>query len=1723
MFVRFLNSLFLLGLLTFAPVLVTAENEQSQGKPDPYIIKEANGIVIDGEDEDFGSVDNLHKWHPPLYMEFGGNKKFVNPQNWKGPEDLSGRAVLQMDRDYLYAYVEAMDDDSVNFDTGNRWNADYAELFISWLPHSLRNLSWQRGDVQIQLSPGDGMDKKASVYILATGADGKKKEVKPDGCEIVSRKTNLEINGKSSPGWIIEAKIPLKLFPEFKKNSNGYIEFAWAVGDLDKGETGCKCYAAGTTKAHASVKDYLVGFIFRKCKISRKPFELGCFASEKNIPKAYLPDSLKGKDVKIWDMDLATRKKLPGREGICLNGIWGVKSFKNAPESLGDSDWNYLAIPIDPMNQPWYEFPYFKMKKNKLRNASFGSSVANTLSRAYCREFKAPEDWKGKRIFLSIADRGVASSCYVFLNGSMISGPEDDGRREIEIGDKLLYGTANKLLIFARCTAKNKAGKTRALYLGDIWLFATGKEGSISSCFVKTSVRKKQIQLDFSLAFQSNAKDLKASAEICDWKTGKVEFSIPPVSLDKIKTGPDKYTLTAQWKNPKLWSPAHPDLYVARVMLMDSDGKPVDSLEQRFGFKEVWIEGRKLMVNGVPTRLRAQHGSSHKLREQYVRLKKLGYNCVVYFGNPDPQYFMNWMDELGLYLIPHIGASHVGAAFGLFDKSQERRRWLERSRNHPSVLMWIANLTATGGEAGWIQWNYSVTGSHYFPDKGAKGKLALQKNKEIEQWFKEVDPTRPIIDYCSGNQGPVWSIMNHADFGMSLQEAGGGAETWFKTKNAHPFLLLESWPNAGTGENIDMWRQPEWARLWVPKRYTGRKGAENNIMIEEASQYLGEKAYEWSEPVRTYMPQKQNNPLINAQWGWDRPEEEILTPSGYWYVCKPNMAEAAIAAMSVREHARSDRGYGLTGRNWFSEKTTLPEYSVECSLKQKSAQPWNTFEQWFKPINEMQDRNERLLRSRCARVKVSALPKGIKGADELKKMPPFKDPFEDYFKDATEDALVYIGGGPEKDKFRYKDHAYFSGEKVVKNIVLINDSESAISFDAAWTLKDKEGKVLEKGVFHESLNPGDIRKVPLEATLPAVNSISDFTLSLEAKNSENGKIYNDSFALQAYPPLKALKTDKIFLWENGDAASKLFSQMNVPFKRMGENLPESGILAVGRDSLNSLLIKVKPENIKKAVENGLKMLIMEQGKDVVYGSWLKEIRLRNQFVKIPKHPALKGLTDRDFTQWRGESSMTPSHPDWEPASEYMDYKGHQMFGKWGNEGIVCTLPLRRPQHGNCRVLLAGGFDQEWAGVVEFQLGRGAVIISQMDVSGRTQDDPAAELFVSQMLKYLIDYKAPDLGAIEYAGSLKNKKELERFSLEMTDNPASAKVLICDASSDELDKKKAWLSGPVGKNGKPLLLLWPNEKSDLSWISPEIKISKPVNRKNAFYKAIKTDAGKKNPLLDGINTEDLFFRFRREEQPFISKVPAEGRIFFKGMAAEIPYEKGRIVIWMPDPLLHEGERSFKKAVRSFSNLLTNLGARQECGLSFEEQPLDLSHKLWAFKTDPKKKGHLKGWNKNDFDDSSWQKLRVGKSWESQGVTEENKNVYNAPNTSYNGFAWYRINFEIPKKYKDKDLYLQIAAIAGEDDAWLNGKKIGSTTKNKAGGRNYRKCARNYKLPLKAIKPGKNTIAIRVNNIKGFGGLSKLPVRIMTSSAPNDTPLAPMEKDRKLGDPYRFIMW
>ncbi|MFT5301129.1 MAG: sialate O-acetylesterase [Mariniblastus sp.] len=108
-----------------------------------------------------------------------------------------------------------------------------------------------------------------------------------------------------------------------------------------------------------------------------------------------------------------------------------------------------------------------------------------------------------------------------------------------------------------------------------------------------------------------------------------------------------------------------------------------------------------------------------------------------------------------------------------------------------------------------------------------------------------------------------------------------------------------------------------------------------------------------------------------------------------------------------------------------------------------------------------------------------------------------------------------------------------------------------------------------------------------------------------------------------------------------------------------------------------------------------------------------------------------------------------------------------------------------------------------------------------------------------------------------------------------------------------------------------------------------------------------------------------------------------------------------------------------------------------------------------------------WQAADLDDGNWKSIKVPGNWENQGYA------------SLDGIAWYRRSFEVPADAVGKQHTLSIAKIDDVDETFVNGKQIGGLTDWTA--------LRKYSIPAGVLKPGKNTIAIRVTDSAGGGGI------------------------------------
>ena len=132
---------------------------------------------------------------------------------------------------------------------------------------------------------------------------------------------------------------------------------------------------------------------------------------------------------------------------------------------------------------------------------------------------------------------------------------------------------------------------------------------SVDDVFVVTSLKNKKLTLQYRVVNKSGAdQEVLLTPTILD--QGQ-PFKTLDAHAIKVKAGASEtLTVTADWpKGAKLWQPGQPYLYALQTDLKPSSGA-ADRHVQRFGFKDIWIDGISFIVNGVRMKIRSQWTSA---------------------------------------------------------------------------------------------------------------------------------------------------------------------------------------------------------------------------------------------------------------------------------------------------------------------------------------------------------------------------------------------------------------------------------------------------------------------------------------------------------------------------------------------------------------------------------------------------------------------------------------------------------------------------------------------------------------------------------------------------------------------------------------------------------------------------------------------------------------------------------------------------------------------------------------------------------------------------------------------------------------------------------------------------------------------------------------------------------------------------------------------------------
>jgi beta-galactosidase len=1415
----------------------------------------------------------------------------------------------------------------------------------------------------------------------------------------------------------------------------------------------------------------------------------------------------------------AWRQQSPTREKICLNGLWQfrpVLSSDNEEQvpAVGDS-WGWFRIPgiwpngrwTDSSNQNPILSPYLE---DELSAEELLSSQA-----WYQRRISVPGDWQNRNIaidftllntYAKIFVDGKAAGELWFPGGELdLSAWLKPGQEQsiallvkgIPLDQERLDFMAPDRIIASKATLKFK-GVT-----GDVFLHARPSTQRLEHVAIVPSVRKGSISFQADLN-QHDERQYILAAEIFDAQQRLLKsFRSAPLRAGDAKS----IAFSEAWPDAPRWDTDSPTLLSAHISLSSSDGQLIDQFTPvSFGFREFWIEGRDLLLNGSVIRLRALHNISSNTHASAAakegvlntieRMRSYGFNFLITgnynFRAGDMSYIDGLLEgcqETGMLMsfsLPHVNQFN----WKLHEPEIRERytamtRWLiRRVQNNPAVVMYAMNHNATGyyGDQNPLKIDgvyqpepAELNWSKLQPDKGFERWARRVQAKHSEQIAKSLDPTRPIYHHQSGNLGDVYTLNIYLNW-SPLQERSDWLEHW-SSKGTKPLFFVE-WglPHISTWSSYRgpafIWRSAAFQRLWA---------------AEFAAAELGNDAYRQAMAGSAAIDREE------ALWGTGEP----FLWSGLCHSVTNYPFYVPIMAKYAQDNWRSHRAAGISAMlPWDQETLWRRKPRTSTSITNP-----NAYQGLKNP---------------------GIVYEGTGGHSYLYDRGDVNDygPSElgETFLRYNQPLCAYIGG--KADEPTDKTSVYAPGEKAVKSIVLINDSRGERRCDYQWSFAEQN----EQGSVQLAI--GEIKLIPLNLNMPQVNAHSSFQLLFNC-SFDNGVSFKDDLNLRVQAPLPPLQLR---------ARPQLFDPVGKTtawLRRIGlsefETLsadarPDFGrMIIIGREALSD----APPLPwLGEAVRSG-RVLVFEQTQEVLserLGFRTNIHGLRELFVRVADHPAIRALgrsPDSLFQYWRGHSSMTtpfleelPHLETGDPRWNWHDFRNTRVW-RAGNRNNVASVLIEKPSIGNWTALIDGGFDLQYAPLLECELEQGRSIFCQLDVSARSEDDLSANQLGQALLGYLDQAPPPATPRrTYYAGNEQGRELLQGLGVVFTaynDQPldASSLLILGPEAFVSREQDAAALVGLVNQ-GCNVLALGLNA-AELASIAPELVAE------DEFQDYAQTLPSAIAPALRGVSAAETYWHTKLT---FTALRLGDFDYATHALLA-MPFGAGQAACQQAPPWLFDYaakpylRTSYRRSLYLTARLLANLGAAAHNPLPkliatpFTQRNLELTDG-WIGIEDRKNIGREQGWFKSDSDSSAWPPIEV----------PGNFDVQRSELADYDGHFWYRKRFQVPAHFKLNDVELYIGPVDDESWVWLNDHFLGEVTKDSQP-ENYWSFPRRYTLAPGMLKTdGDNVLTILVNDIYLKGGILGKPALLTRGSWLRSYYLQVPEA---VDDPYRYYRW
>lgn len=431
-----------------------------------------------------------------------------------------------------------------------------------------------------------------------------------------------------------------------------------------------------------------------------------------------------------------------------LDGKWSFKWSENPADRPVEffemdydvSDWDKIRVPANWQLEGYGTPIYVNDRYPFPRNPPHIPADYNPVG-AYRRTFECPNDWQDKIVFLVF--KSVKSAAHFWLNGQWL-GYNQDSKTPIEFNVTAHLKTGTNVLateVYRWCDGSY-------LECQDFWRLSGIERSVYLEARPKVHIRDFFVHADLDENYKDGLFQLEV--EVASYlPEGSTEFFVLEWSIQNadqaiIERGQTHFpnTITPfqfakQIKNVVRWTAETPYCYQLQLTIRSKDGEVFERIAHAVGFRKIEIRNAQLLINGQAITIKGVNRHEHDERTGHViteesmlqdirLMKQYNINAVRCSHYPNAQCWYELCDLHGLYVVDEANIESHGmytsedslASDPLWQAAHLDRveRMLERTKNHPSIIIW-----SLGNEA----------------ENGINFHKAYQ-------WVKERDPSRPI-------------------------------------------------------------------------------------------------------------------------------------------------------------------------------------------------------------------------------------------------------------------------------------------------------------------------------------------------------------------------------------------------------------------------------------------------------------------------------------------------------------------------------------------------------------------------------------------------------------------------------------------------------------------------------------------------------------------------------------------------------------------------------------------------------------------------------------------------------------------------------------------------------------------------------------------------------------------------------------------------------------------